>query len=108
MWVWIKTQFVGFHRWKDAPAEYDYLRSYHRHEFHVKASASVDHGDRQIEFHDMKKTVEALIRAKWDKQYFEGSCEDVAIKILEALPDLYSVEVSEDGECGAFVTRRDL
>jgi hypothetical protein len=71
----------------------------------------VFHDDREIEFHMFQNWIESL--------YSEGvmnvdgkSCEMLAEELLESVLGKYpgreiSVEVSEDGECGAIVRRRN-
>ena len=104
--IFITCRFAAFHFWKDAPKEHAYLRDLHRHVFHVRLEKAVEHDDRDIEFIELKTRVQKhcqsylAIRAK-----VEGlSCEQMAIRLLERFEaDL--VEVSEDGENGAIVTK---
>lgn len=107
MTIWVKTSFVGFHRWKDAPADFDYLHHWHRHEFQVKVHAKVNHVNRDIEFHAFKREIDSYL-VKWRDQYFEASCELIATDILNEFADAILVEVSEDGECGAVVMERGV
>ncbi len=104
--VFCTTQFEGFHCWPQAPEPVDFLRSLHRHMFHVRAEKVVNHGDREVEFillkaslnsqiHELKKEQAKLPLPTW-------SCETWAIKLLERLK-LSKCEVSEDGENGAVV-----
>jgi len=65
-----------------------------------------------VEFHDLKDKVMSVIPGRKDNvgdaitYDFGGmSCEHIGEAILEALPSLVMVEVSEDGECTAIVTR---
>src|SRR5262245_59965995 len=105
--IFITTQFEGFHRWKDAPEKFGYLRHWHRHMFHVKVWMEVNGNNRQIEFIDFKSQVDKHIREtyfnkKGDPVPFEWSCEQIAEQLLETF-GASCVEVSEDGENGAFV-----
>lgn len=111
--VWIITSFVGFHRWPKAPKERAYLRKQHRHVFHVKVGVPVTEDDRQVEFHDLKDHVNCVIddwikRDMEPKQNSSWSCEQVARIIAMRLSADFeyedsTVEVSEDGECGATI-----
>lgn len=104
--IFITTAFVGFHRWSGAPRSVDYLRSRHRHVFHVRAETRVTHNDRDIEFIQFKDQVDAVIaeaQADGDKLNIETwSCEEWASYLLAKL-ELSKCEVSEDGENGATV-----
>lgn len=107
-YIKITTDFIGFHYWKNAPLEFQYLRQPHRHKFIVTACKEVQHDDRDIEFIYFKKQVDEFISETWANSsimsdyIFEDSCEMIARKILEKFGCSY-VEVSEDGENGAFV-----
>jgi hypothetical protein len=104
--VWFTTEFEGFHRWKDAPAEAAFLRVFHRHIFKIRAHASVSHGDRDIEFILLKQRVTDWVRSQFERKSFELSCEHIGEQLLEQFPELNGVTVSEDGENGALVTRK--
>ena len=101
----VTMRAVGFHRWPDAPAEVAYLALNHRHEFHLRVEAVVSHGDRELEFHMLKRVVREL----WDVEIEWGamSCEHIAIRLADQLEErgkkVSAVEVFEDGECGARV-----
>lgn len=99
--VWITTSFIAWHRWKDAPAFADYLRVYHRHVFHVKLGVEIVES-RQIEFIELKRRVDAHIYVYYSQRYFELSCEDIAVNLMDKFKAEF-VEVSEDGENGARV-----
>jgi hypothetical protein len=102
-YVFCRTEFEGIHRWKDAPDEVAFLREWHRHIFHVKLVQRVTHDDRQVEFILLKRQVEDYIQV-WFAGQFDYSCEQIAQKLLIAFKcDM--VEVSEDGENGAWVTK---
>jgi len=102
--VWVTDQFVGHHRWKEAPEAVSFLRGWHRHVFHVKVGVGVGHGDREVEFFQFKSRLRRFIRSKFEGARFDYSCEDIGHCVLEALTADW-VEVSEDGENGAKVTR---
>lgn len=98
----VKTDFVAFHRYKMAPLEVAFLRTWHRHKFYVTASLPVRHGNRDIEFFMIKAVMDKFIKAKFEGKSFEASCEMVAADIAFHLSKKYmlpvTVEVSEDGE----------
>lgn len=106
--IWVKTQFHGVHCYPEAPSEVDYLRSVHRHLFKVKATVQVHHDDREVEFHMMQNFIDSLYTEK-NLDVNRKSCEMLAKELLDTLISKYGnkrdyrVEVSEDGECGAFI-----
>ena len=101
--VFATTRFEGFHLWKDAPEEVNFLRLRHRHVFHVRAEREVSHDDRDVEFILFKREVERVIRQAQQSPAVETwSCERWATYLLERL-GLIKCEVSEDGENGAVV-----
>lgn len=118
--VFTTFDFVGFHRWPDAPHEVNYLQDLHRHLFKVRIDVSVEHHDREIEFHTLKRYLLDFIRAVWSVSHdtdYEASlgsmsCEQMALEIMDNLrityPDrpYYRVEVSEDGENGSIIEAR--
>lgn len=103
--IWVTTKFAAFHYWKDAPDQVAFLRSSHRHLFHVKAFWEVNHNDRDLEFFIQKEKLEDYVRTNLEGKTFAASCEMLAEKILNALGCCY-VDVSEDGENGAFVAAK--
>jgi len=114
-YIFVRTQFEGFHKWENAPEEVSFLQSLHRHLFQVKLTIAVEHNDREIEFFLVKQwldksAIPALIGRLGEKM----SCEAIAEQIIEDTKDylLYqkiegerkiTCEVSEDGENGAVV-----
>jgi hypothetical protein len=121
-WVTVRTQFCGVHCWSECPfEEVAFLRSPHRHIFHVKVDVELPmEQDRQIEFFMLKMDVDNRLRSMWlycapkVHQLDDRSCEEVATELIGALkgspllqPALaISVTVSEDGENGATVETR--
>ena len=120
MLVYARTRFVAFHQWENAPEEYKYLASVHRHEFHIEVGVKVDVSDRGVEFHHLKATLDREIKFIYGKYFndFGGyiaeptpikeSCEAIAMRLGSALRSGYQynvvyVDVSEDGECGGRV-----
>lgn len=107
--IWITTQFIGFHRWENAPPEVAFLSAPHRHIFKVKCEFSVSHSDRQLEFFLVQQAVNGIIYRDIIPGLVKNpgqSCEMLAELLMTALRQTYaclSVEVSEDGENGAVV-----
>ena len=104
--VFCTTQFEGFHCWPNAPRHVDYLRSVHRHIFHVRAEKRVTEEDREIEFITLKKNLDsqiAILKVELECLPLPTwSCETWARMLVERL-QLSKCEVSEDGENGAVV-----
>ena len=105
--IWVTFARHGIHCYPEAPFEVAYLRQPHRHLFQFKVSMPVFHDDREVEFHMLQNWIA--------RQYETGvlnfdykSCEMLAHELASALVDKYArsitVEVSEDGECGAVVS----
>ena len=101
-YIIIKTQFEGFHRYKDAPEEVKFLREYHRHIFKVEARIKTTHADRQIEFFILKRLIDGILKEEYENKEFDLSCEQIAENIFMYLKgknlEVLQVEVSEDGE----------
>lgn len=103
--IFIKTQFEGFHKYENAPDEVSFLKNLHRHIFYVKVSIQVFHNERDLEFFIVKKAIEKFI--KESKISMNASCEYIAEGIYNFIYNNYgnerkiSVEVSEDNENGA-------
>lgn len=114
--VFATTDVVGFHRWPTAPDEVYYLRATHRHKFGIRVELSVVENDREVEFHLLRRKLEAIVWVGADIidgtaeiDFGARSCESMAHYIMDWLrhdfPDrhVYSVTVDEDGENGATV-----
>ena len=101
--ILVKTNFVAFHRWKDAPDEVGFLRDYHRHIFYVEATFQVSHNDRDLEFFTVKKDIDTFIASNYKNKKFDKSCEQIAEEILNNYGDCIRVEVYEDNENGGYV-----
>lgn len=101
-YIIIKTDFEGFHRYKDAPKEVDFLQYFHRHIFKVEAMIEVNHDNRDEEFFIIKRKLDLYLEATFRSKKFEYSCEQVSKMIFHFLRSqglkCLSVEVSEDGE----------
>ena len=94
--------FEGIHHWESEtplPKGMEFLANPHRHVFHVRASVEVTK-DREIEFIDLKRQMEAYAAAGYHKKEFVASCEEIALDFLNTFK-LASCSVLEDGENGA-------
>ena len=107
--VTISADFVGFHRWQDAPEEEAFLRNLHRHIFKVKVTFAVEHNDRNIEFfHKKKRLLGELARIEIFLRGEDGlSCEEIAETLMRKMKAV-RVIVSEDGENEAELVETDL
>ena len=64
-YIWVKFQKEGIHKYPAAAtdpqlADVAFLANPHRHIFHFRVSISVFHNDRDIEFIQFKRWLEAL------------------------------------------------
>lgn len=104
--VWVTFRRPGMHRWPDAPEETAYLRSPHRHVFHFRVWISVEHDDREIEFHAFLAWIESLYDHRTLNLDYR-SCEMLADELYQRISARHPgrevwIEVSEDGENGSF------
>jgi hypothetical protein len=102
-WIWITTQFEGFHKYPDAPEEVSFLRERHRHIFKVRVWIEVFHNERDIEFILFKRFIESTIK---NGEFNNMSCEQISDDIAAHINCVYEnrrirIEVSEDGENGS-------
>lgn len=100
----IKAEFIGYHRYKGAPANVSFLRNYHRHLFCIELQMEVTKGNRQIEFFTVQRQLYKFLDKHYREKKFEKSCEQIAQHIAENF-NAYSVEVSEDDECSGIYVR---
>jgi hypothetical protein len=110
--IWVTFSKIGFHNYPVAPDEVAYLKDRHRHKFNFKVTIDVFSDDREIEFHMFLTKIESFFETK-SLEVDNASCEMLAERLINSICQTYdctyrtvSVEVSEDGECGAIVTRR--
>ncbi len=101
-YIWITTQFEGFHYYPKAPKDVAFLKNVHRHLFKIKVWIEVFHNDRDIEFILFKRFVESLTK---EKEFYMASCETISDILHEKISQKYpdrkiKIEVSEDGENG--------
>lgn len=103
------------HHWPEAPLKRKYLRHPHVHEFQITAWVEVHHGDREIEFHDLRDrlytSAQRLAAVKIDDHGIipyagHSSCEHLANKLLQMIPEAHRIRVMEDDSVGATVTRQ--
>ena len=103
-WIWVTTQFEGFHKYPAAPDEVAFLRDRHRHIFKVKVWVEVEHNERDVEFILFKRDVESIISYGVTFELDNKSCESIADYIQARLFMKYArkmrIEISEDGENG--------
>jgi len=103
-WIEVKLYWLASHQWKEAPDHRQYLRPLHQHLFEIVVRISVEHGERQIEFHDLR----SIVWEYMEVQDFNNSCENIAKELFKSLCDVYpkhkiSVTVCEEGGvCGKY------
>lgn len=115
--IWVTFQRAGIHCYPAALTdpklntndEYDvsYLGYPHRHIFHFKVWIDVEHADRDIEFIQFKLWLESLYQ-KGTLQLDHKSCEMIAEELYDQISQKHPnrevwIDVSEDGENGAFL-----
>ena len=101
----VSLQFEALHCWPSCP--YDdvaFLRSPHRHLFHVVAKKAVKHDDRDIEIIRFKREIQRYLAGRIDPSGNLGalSCEMLAKELLTTFACDF-VSVLEDNENGAEV-----
>jgi len=102
--IFVTFEFEGEHSYPDAPDQVKYLRSTHRHLFHVRAEVEVFHNDRELEFHMFKRELKQLYTEyeRCNHKSCEMMCDDLGDYIMKHYPDrAYNITVSEDGENGS-------
>jgi hypothetical protein len=118
--IWVTFQKEGIHCYPAAATdpmlntagEYDvsFLANPHRHIFHFRVSIDVFHNDRDIEFIQFKRWLEALYNGSntvlaLDWKSCEMIADDLYLQIAERYPNRNVViEVSEDGENGCCIS----
>jgi hypothetical protein len=112
--IYVTFRLEGFHRWPAAAEtfpEVAFLTDRHRHVFHFKCYAHVSHTDRDEEFILLSRKIQKSLRDSFTKstanvlEFGSMSCEDIGDWLLDQFPNLYKVDVSEDGENGAVIER---
>jgi len=101
----VKFRFEGVHNWPGCHIEeVDFLKSPHRHMFHVEAMKQVSHDNREIEIIRFKREMTSWIEQNYKGNFESMSCEHIATVLLKMF-DLDSCTVLEDGENGAMVKK---
>ena len=108
--VMSRFTFEGIHNWPEAPDDVWYLQHEHRHLFHVLIAWRVSHLKRQVEFISAGRDVKDNILGKLTQRHGiyileDMSCEQLAELLLDQERDASWVEIWEDGENGARVSR---
>lgn len=104
--VIIKTVFVGFHQWPDAPNVVLFLKNEHRHKFYVTAEFEI-HSDRELEYFMLLEKLNSIINSLYGTTFKLGSkscevlCDELAFEIQSFCTDLVSISVFEDEENGS-------
>jgi len=117
--IWVTFRKEGIHCYPAAATdpklntagEYDvaFLANPHRHIFHFRVSIDVFHSDRDIEFIQFKRWLEALYNGSNTVLELDWkSCEMIADDLYLQIADRYPgrnvvIEVSEDGENGCSI-----
>ena len=115
--IWVTFQREGIHCYPAAETDpnlatgdwrdVSFLAVPHRHIFHFKVWIEVNHNDRDIEFIQFKRWLERLYTTDILQLDYK-SCEMMAEDLYEQIANEYPnrevwIEVSEDGENGAFI-----
>ena len=117
--IWVTFRKEGIHKYPAALEdpklatgdEYDvsFLGYPHRHIFHFRVWISVQHNDRDIEFIQFKRWLEALYSGQGSVLSLDyKSCEMMSDDLYAQIQAKYPgrevwIEVSEDGENGSFI-----
>ena len=118
--IWVTFRKEGIHCYPAAATdpklntagEYDvaFLANPHRHIFHFRVSIDVWHNDRDIEFIQFKRWLEALYSGsntvlELDFKSCEMIADDLYLQIAARYPNrCVTIEVSEDGENGCSIS----
>jgi hypothetical protein len=109
--IWVTFQKEGIHKYPAALEEpqlsdVSFLGYPHRHIFHFRVSIDVWHNDRDIEFIQFKRYLEALYSGEQNCLSLDyKSCEMIADDLYLRIADRYPnrnviINVSEDNENG--------
>ncbi len=108
-YIVVRWQFEGFHHWKEAPNEVDFLRKPHRHVFHCEAQIPVAHNDRALEYFIVKRFLQKMVSELYEFDLGGRSCEMMCEDVLQAIQGKFglnkdvSVSIFEDAENGSIV-----
>lgn len=110
--VWASVRVHGVHYWPDASAARSVLAFPHAHEFEVRGHVQVTGLDREIEFYDLADIMLqglAIIASGEEMggmmDFGARSCEQIGLELLDRLPLLSAVDVSEGNFAGAHLER---
>ena len=117
--IWVTFRKEGIHKYPAAATDpalatgdhYDvsFLGYPHRHIFHFRVWIDVFHDDRDVEFIQFKRWLEALYHSdqsvlSLDYKSCEMIADDLYLQIAGRYPDrAVWIEVAEDGENGCFI-----
>lgn len=109
--IWVTFRREGIHQYPAAATEpllsdVSFLAHPHRHIFHFNVSIQVFHNDRDIEFIQFKRWLEALYSGTLELN--NKSCEMISDELYHQIAYRYpdrdiEITVSEDGENGATI-----
>lgn len=113
-WIEVTFQREGIHKYPAALedpnlADVSFLGYPHRHMFHFRVRIAVTHNDRDIEFIQFKRWLEALYSGEQNCLSLDyKSCEMIAEGLMNTINARYPgramvVQVFEDGENGAIL-----
>jgi len=116
--IWVRFQKEGIHKYPAAAtdpklADVSFLANPHRHIFHFRVSISVFHNDRDIEFIQFKRWLEALYNGDGSVLALDyKSCEMIADDLYSQINLRYPgrhviIDVSEDNENGCSIVYED-
>lgn len=105
--IMVRLAIIGYHQWPEAPDDVAFLRSKHRHIFHIECIKKVVGLNREIEIilfkNDIRKHLESSYLNHLDGLDFGNkSCEMIASDLVFHF-GLSECRVLEDGENGATV-----
>ena len=104
----VSFRFPYLHAWPKChiPSK-GYLKNLHRHVLHGRAWFPVRSADRELEFIEIKEAIEAWCLDHFSCTHADPSlsCEAIASRILEEFSPCQRVEILEDGENGALVSK---
>ena len=102
--IFVRFKVEGIHCWANAPEHRSYLATLHRHLFYIEVRCNVSHDDREIEFHDLLDTAKSLFTGgNMGNKSCEQMARNLATELVQRYQRSFTVEVSEDNECGAKV-----
>lgn len=98
-----KVLYEALHHWPKCDIEeVAYLKTPHRHVFHILATVLVSHSDRDVEFIVLQHRIKEYLEATYKGDFGAMSCESIAEDLIHKF-DLSACSVFEDGENGATV-----